>query len=89
MTIETDPVNARFVGGPFDGETHLLAHRLPFVQLPAPGEQFYARLLIEEPDAPDHLVYELVEELTTTVEAGGDPATPDVTIVYRCRADRR
>ncbi|WP_210493504.1 hypothetical protein [Patulibacter sp. SYSU D01012] len=73
--IQPEPVNARFVGGPLDGETHLLAHRLPFVQVPGPGETFFARLHVDAPDAPDHLVYAL------------DGADDAETLVYRCRAD--
>lgn len=73
--IQPEPTNARFVGGPLDGETHLLAHRLPFVQMPGPDEQFFARLHIERPDAPDHLLYEL------------DGAEGGETLIYRCRAD--
>jgi hypothetical protein len=73
--IQPEPTNARFVGGPLDGETHLLAHRLPFVQMPGPDEQFFARLHIDRPDAPDHLLYEL------------DGAEGGETLVYRCRAD--
>jgi hypothetical protein len=73
--IQPEPTNARFVGGPLDGETHLLAHRLPFVQMPGPDEAFFARLHIERPDAPDHLLYEL------DGAEGGD------TLIYRCRAD--
>lgn len=78
--VEPDPVNASFVGGPLDGETHLLAHRLPYVQVPGPGETFFARLLIDPPDAPDHLVYEIDREATVAKVAGED------TLVYRCRA---
>lgn len=73
--IQPEPTNARFVGGPLDGETHLLAHRLPFVQMPGPDEQFFARLHIERPDAPDHLLYEL------------DGAEDGETLVYRCRGE--
>jgi hypothetical protein len=73
--IQPEPINARFVGGPLDGETHLLAHRLPFVQMPGPDEQFFARLHIDRPDAPDHLLYEL------------DGAEDGETLLYRCRAD--
>jgi hypothetical protein len=73
--IQPEPTNARFVGGPLDGETHLLAHRLPFVQMPGPDEQFFARLHIDRPDAPDHLLYEL------------DGAEDGETLIYRCRAD--
>lgn len=73
--IQPEPTNARFVGGPLDGETHLLAHRLPFVQMPAPDEQFFARLHIERPDAPDHLLYEL------------DGAEDGETLIYRCRGE--
>lgn len=78
--VEPDPVNASFVGGPLDGETHLLAHGLPFVQLPGPGESFFARLMIDPPDAPDHLVYEIDREATKARAAGDD------TLVYRSRA---
>jgi hypothetical protein len=73
--IQPEPTNARFVGGPLDGETHLLAHRLPFVQMPGPDEAFFARLHIDRPDAPDHLLYEL------------DGAEDGETLIYRCRAD--
>ncbi|MGX6449804.1 hypothetical protein ACVU7I_17335 [Patulibacter sp. S7RM1-6] len=73
--LQPEPVNARFVGGPLDGETHLLAHRLPFVQMPGPDETFFARLHVDPPDAPDHLVYRL--------DGADDPET----LVYRCRAD--
>jgi hypothetical protein len=73
--IQPEPTNARFVGGPLDGETHLLAHRLPFVQMPGPDEQFFARLHIERPDAPDHLLYEL------------DGAEDGETLIYRCRGE--
>jgi hypothetical protein len=73
--IQPEPTNARFVGGPLDGETHLLAHRLPFVQMPGPDEQFFARLHIDRPDAPDHLLYEL------------DGAEDGETLVYRCRGE--
>jgi hypothetical protein len=73
--IQPEPTNARFVGGPLDGETHLLAHRLPFVEMPGPDEQFFARLHIDRPDAPDHLLYEL------------DGAEDGETLIYRCRAD--
>lgn len=81
--VEPDPINAKFVGGPLDGEVHLLAHRLPYVQMPAPGETFFARLLIDPPDAPDHLVYEIDAEATKAKQAGED------TLVYRCRSDPR
>ncbi len=81
--VAPDPVNARFVGGPLDGEVHLLAHRLPYVQMPGPDESFFARLLIDLPDAPDHLVYEIDAEATRNGEGG------DETLVYRCRADSR
>lgn len=81
--VAPDPINALFVGGPLDGETHLLAHRLPFVQTPGPGETFFARLLIDPPDAPDHLVYEIDAEATTAQQGG------EGTLVYRCRADAR
>lgn len=81
--VEPDPINAKFVGGPLGGEVHLLAHRLPYVQMPAPGETFFARLLIDLPDAPDHLVYEIDVEATKAKHAGED------TLVYRCRADSR
>jgi hypothetical protein len=73
--IQADPINARFVGGPLDGETHLLAHRLPYVQMPGPDERFFARLHIERPEAPDHLLY--------AVEGADD----EETLVYRCLAD--
>jgi hypothetical protein len=72
--IQPEPINARFVGGPLDGETHLMAHRLPFVEVPGPDEQFFARLHLERPAAPDHLLYEL--------QGADDPET----LVYRCLA---
>ncbi|WP_320671547.1 hypothetical protein [Patulibacter defluvii] len=74
--IQAEPINARFVGGPLDGETHLLAHRLPYVQMPGPDERFFARLHVERPeDAPDHLLYAV---------AGADDGE---TLVYQCLAD--
>ncbi|MCK9247525.1 MAG: hypothetical protein M0P31_00885 [Solirubrobacteraceae bacterium] len=66
--IQAEPINARFVGGPLDGETHRLAHRLPFVQVPGPGESFFARLHVERPaDVPDERLY--------TVQGADDPET--------------
>jgi hypothetical protein len=74
--LQPQPTTARFVGGPLDGETHVLAHSLPFVQVPGPDETFFARLWAERPDCPDHLLYEV------------DGADPDETaLVYRCVAD--
>lgn len=74
--IQPEPINARFVGGPLDGETHRLAHRLPYVQVPGPDESFFARLWIERPDCADHLLY--------AVDGADDPET----LVYRTMADR-
>lgn len=73
MELKPEPVNARFVGGPLAGETHVLAHSLPFVQVPGPDERFFARLHAVAPDAPDHLVYEL------------QGAEGTETLVYRCK----
>lgn len=73
--LKAEPVNARFVGGPLDGETHRLAHRLPFVQVPGPDETFFARLWAERPECPDHLLYEV------------DGADDEETLVYRSAAD--
>ncbi len=70
--ITPEPINARFVGGPLDGETHLLAHRLPFVQVPAPGEEFFARLHVERPEGVlDAYLYAV------------DGADDEETLVYR------
>ncbi|MGE4426078.1 MAG: hypothetical protein AB7G37_06480 [Solirubrobacteraceae bacterium] len=70
--IQAEPINARFVGGPLDGQTHRLAHRLPVVQVPGPGETFFARLHAERPaDVPDERLYR--------VEGADDPET----LVYR------
>lgn len=74
--IQPEPINARFVGGPLDGETHRLAHRLPYVQVPSPDETFFARLWIERPECADHLLY--------AVDGADDPET----LVYRTMADR-
>ncbi|CAB4947631.1 unannotated protein [freshwater metagenome] len=74
--LQPQPTTARFVGGPLDGETHVLAHSLPFVQVPGPDETFFARLWAERPDCPDHLLYE-VDGADTAEEA----------LVYRCVAD--
>lgn len=74
--IQAEPINARFVGGPLDGETHRLAHRLPYVQVPGPDESFFARLWIERPDCADHLLYAV------------DGADDAETLVYRTMADR-
>jgi hypothetical protein len=57
--IQPEPINARFVGGPLHGETHVLAHRLKYVQVPGPGESFFARLWIERPDCADEFLYEV------------------------------
>jgi hypothetical protein len=74
--IQPEPINARFVGGPLDGETHVLAHRLPYVQVPGPDESFFARLWIEKPEeAAEHLLY--------AVEGADDAET----LVYRSLED--
>jgi len=74
--IQPEPINARFVGGPLHGETHLLAHRLPFVQVPGPEETFFARLHVERPEGvADALLYAV------------DGADDGDTLVYRCLAD--
>lgn len=74
--IQPEPINARFVGGPLDGETHVLAHRLPYVQVPGPDETFFARLWIEKPEeAAAHLLY--------AVEGADDGET----LVYRSLED--
>ncbi|WP_026911807.1 hypothetical protein [Patulibacter minatonensis] len=74
--ITPEPINARFVGGPLDGETHVMAHRLPYVQVPGPDETFFARLWIERPeDCPEERLYQ--------VESADDAET----LVYRCLAD--
>jgi hypothetical protein len=57
--IQPEPINARFVGGPLHGETHVLAHRLKYVEVPGPGESFFARLWIERPDCADAFLYEV------------------------------
>lgn len=57
--IQPEPINARFVGGPLDGTTHVLAHRLKYVQVPGPGEEFFARLWIERPGCADAFLYEV------------------------------
>jgi hypothetical protein len=74
--LEPEPINARFVGGPLDGETHRLAHRLPYVQVPGPDETFFARLWIERPECEEHLLYAV------------DGADDAETLVYRTMADR-
>lgn len=74
--LQPEPTNARFVGGPLDGETHVLAHSLPFVQVPGPDETFFARLWAERPDCPDDLLYEV-----------DGTETGEETLVYRCVAD--